>query len=244
MSDSDKATFPDFGKLVPGFDFLKNLTQQAAASPPPGMPGMPGMAQLGGWVAPTLNVEELDKRITELKAVQFWLDQNASALKATIQALEVQKMTLVALQGMNVNMNEMAQAFTARMPGAAAAAPTPASAPAPSPAEAAPAAAEAAAPEADNAAQPAASAGAVDPLQWWGALTQQFQHIASAAMKDAAVRNPIDAALRQGKPAAKTRAPAKTPAQRAVKRTVKAKAKPASKPKAPVPARKAAPRSR
>lgn len=254
MSDSDKATFPDFGKLVPGFDFLKNLTQQAAASPPPGMPGMPGMAQLGGWVAPTLNVEELDKRITELKAVQFWLDQNASALKATIQALEVQKMTLVALQGMNVNMNEMAQAFTARMPGAAAAAPTPASAPAPSPAEAAPAAAEAAAPEADNAAQPAASAGAVDPLQWWGALTQQFQHIASAAMKDAAARNPIDAALRQGKPAAKTRAPAKTPAQRAVKRTVKAKAKPASKPKAkaqpaasakaPVPARKAAPRSR
>ena len=252
MSDSDKATFPDFGKLVPGFDFLKNLTQQASASAPPAMPGMPGMAQLGGWVAPTLNVEELDKRITELKAVQFWLDQNASALKATIQALEVQKMTLVALQGMNVNMNEMAQAFTARMPGAAAAAPTPAPAPAPAPSPAA--AAEAAAPEADSAAKPAGSAGAVDPLQWWGALTQQFQHIASAAMKDAAARNPIDAALRQGKPAAKTRAPAKTPAQRAVKRTVKAKAKPASKPKAkaqpaasakaPVPARKAAPRSR
>jgi hypothetical protein len=246
MSDSDKATFPDFGKLVPGFDFLKNLTQQASASAPPAMPGMPGMAQLGGWVAPTLNVEELDKRITELKAVQFWLDQNASALKATIQALEVQKMTLVALQGMNVNMNEMAQAFTARMPGAAAAAPTPASAPAPSPAAAAPAAAEAAAPEADNAAQPAASAGAVDPLQWWGALTQQFQHIASAAMKDAAVRNPIDAALRQGKPAAKTGRPAKTPTQRTVKAKAKPKARPASKtkPKAPVPARKAAPRSR
>ena len=241
MSDADQAQFPDFGKLVPGFDFLKNLSAQSAAS---AAPAMPGMAQLGGWVAPTLNVEELDKRIAELKAVQFWLDQNAAALKATIQALEVQKMTLTALRGMNVNMNEMAQAFTARMPGAAAAAPTPASAPAPSPAAAAPAAAEAASPEADNAAQPAASAGAVDPLQWWGALTQQFQHIASAAMKDAAARNPIDAALRQGKPAAKTRAPAKTPAQRAVKRTAKAKAKPASKPKAPVPARKAAPRSR
>ena len=208
MSDSDKATFPDFGKLVPGFDFLKNLTQQAAASPPPGMPGMPGMAQLGGWVAPTLNVEELDKRITELKAVQFWLDQNASALKATIQALEVQKMTLVALQGMNVNMNDMAQAFTARMPGAGAPAPS----------------------EAASATKPAESGGAVDPLQWWGALTQQFQHIASSAMKDAAARNPMDAALRQGKPAAKTGAPAKTPA----KRTVKAKA----------PARKTAPRSR
>ena len=237
MSDSDKATFPDFGKLVPGFDFLKNLTRQASAGAPP---AMPGLGQLGGWVAPTLNVEELDKRITELKAVQFWLDQNASALKATIQALEVQKMTLVALQGMNVNMNEMAQAFTARMPGAAAAAPTPASAPAPSPAAAAPAAAEAAAPEADNAAQPAASAGAVDPLQWWGALTQQFQHIASAAMKDAAARNPIDAALRQGK----------TPAKRVVKSTAKAKPRAKPKPKAKpaasakTPARKAAPRSR
>ena len=243
MSDSDKATFPDFGKLVPGFDFLKNLTQQASASAPPAMPGMPGMAQLGGWVAPTLNVEELDKRITELKAVQFWLDQNASALKATIQALEVQKMTLVALQGMNVNMNEMAQAFTARMPGAAAAAPAPAPAPAPAAAAAAAAAPEA---EADSATKPAESAGAVDPLQWWGALTQQFQHIASSAMKEAAARNPMDAALRQGKPAAKTGAAAKTPAKRAVKAKPKAKAKaqPAASPKAPAPARKAAPRSR
>ena len=243
MSDSDKATFPDFGKLVPGFDFLKNLTRQASASAPPGMPGMPGMAQLGGWVAPTLNVEELDKRITELKAVQFWLDQNASALKATIQALEVQKMTLVALQGMNVNMNEMAQAFTARMPGAAAAAPAPKPAPAPAPAAAA--APEA---EADSATKPAESAGAVDPLQWWGALTQQFQHIASSAMKEVAARNPMDAALRQGKPAAKTGAAAKTPAKRAVKAKPKAKpkakAKPAASPKAPAPARKAAPRSR
>lgn len=232
MSDSDKATFPDFGKLVPGFDFLKNLTQQAAASAPPGMAGMPGMAQLGGWVAPTLNVEELDKRITELKAVQFWLDQNASALKATIQALEVQKMTLIALQGMNVNMNEMAQAFTARMPGTAAAAPTPAPAASPAP-SASPFAKEpaepadpagAAAPEADSAAKPVERAGAVDPLQWWGALTQQFQHIASAAMKDAAARNPMDSALRPGKPAAPAGAPAKkpkAPAKRAAQRAAK-----------------------
>lgn len=49
---------------------------------------MPNMAS---WVAPTLSVEELDKRIQELKTVQFWLEQNTNALKATIQALEVQK---------------------------------------------------------------------------------------------------------------------------------------------------------
>ena len=215
MSDADQAHFPDFGKLVPGFDFLKNLSGQAAAS---AAPAMPGMAQLGGWVAPTLNVEELDKRIAELKAVQFWLDQNAAALKATIQALEVQKMTLTALRGMNVNMNEMAQAFTARMPGAAPA-PEPAAKP-----QAAP----------DSPAKKAEGGAAVDPMQWWGALTQQFQSIAQAAIKDASARNPITAAPRTGKKSVtlKSASKAKAPAGRTS--TTQAKA----------PARKAAPRSR
>ena len=215
MSDADQAHFPDFGKLVPGFDFLKNLSGQAAAS---AAPAMPGMAQLGGWVAPTLNVEELDKRIAELKAVQFWLDQNAAALKATIQALEVQKMTLTALRGMNVNMNEMAQACTARMPGAAPA-PEPAAKP-----QAAP----------DSSAKAAEGAAAIDPMQWWGALTQQFQSIAQAAIKDASVRKPSTAAPRTGKKSAtpKSATKAKAPAGRTS--TTQAKA----------PARKAAPRSR
>jgi hypothetical protein len=215
MSDADQAHFPDFGKLVPGFDFLKNLSAQSAAGAPP---AMPGMAQLGGWVAPTLNVEELDKRIAELKAVQFWLDQNATALKATIQALEVQKMTLTALRGMNVNMNEMARAFTARMPGAAPA-PEPAAKP-----QAAP----------DSSAKAAEGAAAVDPMQWWGALTQQFQSIAQAAIKDASTRKPSTAAPRTGKKSAtpKSASKAKAPAGRTS--TTQAKA----------PARKAAPRSR
>jgi hypothetical protein len=215
MSDADQAHFPDFGKLVPGFDFLKNLSGQAAAS---AAPAMPGMAQLGGWVAPTLNVEELDKRIAELKAVQFWLDQNATALKATIQALEVQKMTLTALRGMNVNMNEMAQAFTARMPGVAPA-PEPAAKP-----QAAP----------DSRAKTAEGGAAIDPMQWWGALTQQFQSIAQAAIKDAPVRKPITAAPRTGKKAATVKAAAKAKAPAGRTSTTKAKA----------PARKAAPRSR
>ena len=215
MSDADQAHFPDFGKLVPGFDFLKNLSGQAAAS---AAPAMPGMAQLGGWVAPTLNVEELDKRIAELKAVQFWLDQNAAALKATIQALEVQKMTLTALRGMNVNMNEMAQAFTARMPGAAPA-PEPAAKP-----QAAP----------DSPAKKAEGGAAVDPMQWWGALTRQFQSIAQAAIKDASARNPITAAPRTGKKSATLKSASKAKAPAGRKSMTQAKA----------PARKAAPRSR
>lgn len=85
---SDTSPF-GFGRFVPGFDFLQNLAKGAAA-------GMPQMPPLSGWVAPTISVEELEKRISELKAVQFWLDQNSRALTATVQALEVQKMTLAA----------------------------------------------------------------------------------------------------------------------------------------------------
>src|SRR6185436_3981763 len=93
-----------FAKLVPGFDFLQNLAKGASQS-------LPQLPNLSNWIAPTLNVEELEKRITELKAVHFWLDQNSKALGATIQALEVQKMTLATLQGMNFSMGELANAL-------------------------------------------------------------------------------------------------------------------------------------
>ncbi|MFZ4287198.1 PhaM family polyhydroxyalkanoate granule multifunctional regulatory protein [Variovorax sp. HJSM1_2] len=115
----------DFSKFVPGFDFLQNLAEQATQK-------SPKMPNLGHWVAPTINVEELEKRIEELKAVQFWLDQNAAALKATIQALEVQKMTLATLRGMNFSMGDLADAFKIKTPVAEPPAPAPAAASAPS----------------------------------------------------------------------------------------------------------------
>ncbi|MBC7599929.1 MAG: hypothetical protein H7238_13045, partial [Polaromonas sp.] len=108
MSDTNNPSFAGFGKMVPGFDFLQNLAKQAADTATQKIPQLPN---LGSWIAPTLNVEELDKRIEELKAVQFWLDQNATALKATIQALEVQKMTLATLKGMNFNLGDVATAL-------------------------------------------------------------------------------------------------------------------------------------
>ena len=110
---SDTSAF-GFGKFVPGFDFLQNLSKTAAqAAPAAGTGAVPGMAS---WVAPTLSVEEIDKRIQELKSVLFWLEQNTTALKATIQAMEVQKMTLSTLQSMNVNMADLAKAFTVKPP--------------------------------------------------------------------------------------------------------------------------------
>lgn len=204
MSDFDKSTFTDFGKLVPGFDFLQNLARQATASTGQGQPKMP---QLGHWVAPTMSVEELEKRIAELKAVQFWLDQNATALKATIQALEVQKMTLATLHGMNVNMSEMAKAFSVKMPESAA-----------SPAAAAPS--EAAAPGTES---PASAPGGVDPMQWWGALTQQFQSIAASALKEVSDRQPRDDGKGMADQSKKTAAQA--PARAKAKSKVKAPAR-------------------
>ena len=170
---SDTSAF-GFGKFVPGFDFLQNLGQAAN----PGAKGSPqGMPNMASWVAPTLSVEELDKRIQELKTVQFWLEQNTNALKATIQALEVQKMTLSTLQGMNVNMSELAKAFTAKMPDLQ-----------PKYAAKSTDTAGSSSDQAQASAQGTAQGPAVDPMQWWGSLTQQFQNIAAAAVKDVAAK--------------------------------------------------------
>lgn len=208
---SNETPAAGFGKFVPGFDFLQSLAKGAAQS----MPQMPG---LGGWVAPTLSVEDLDKRISELKAVQFWLDQNAMALKATIQALEVQKMTLATLKGMNVSMSEVAKAFTVQPPEATTArAPAPASVARPAP-EPAPAAA----PQAEEAADgEGARPGVIDAMQWWGALTQQFQQIAATAMKEAAARATPEPGAAPVRPHAAAKTPA-APARKAAAPTKKA----------------------
>ena len=194
---SDTSAF-GFGKFVPGFDFLQNLGQAAN----PGAKGSPqGMPNMASWVAPTLSVEELDKRIQELKTVQFWLEQNTNALKATIQALEVQKMTLSTLQGMNVNMSELAKAFTAKMPDLQpkdTAKPAETQSAAGSSSDQAKASAEG---STQGSAQGPAQGPAVDPMQWWGSLTQQFQNIAAAAVKDVAAK-----AMKDGPKPSKKRA--------------------------------------
>jgi hypothetical protein len=206
-----------FSKLVPGFDFLQDLVKNAGAA-------LPGIGQ---WVAPTIDPAELEKRIEELRTVQFWLEQNARMLGATIQALEVQRMTLSTLKTMNVQMEDLRESMQIRLPvmpaPPAAAAPEPAPEPAATPAAAA-------APEAAAAPAP----GVVDPLQWWGALTKQFTELATHAIKDTssdaartlagarmkAALDPASAApatrpaAKKRKPAGKTAAAKKTAARR------------------------------
>lgn len=162
----------NFENIMPGFDFLK---QFAAAGGPAGMP------QAAQWVTPTLDPKELEKRIQELKSVQFWLDQNAKALSATIQALEVQRMTLEALQGMNLGAADVAAAM-----------------------------------------QGHGNTSPVDPMQWWSAISQQFQSIAAKTMQEmqehsasAAKASQSKPAKTAAKPAAKARTGAKTSAAKA-----------------------------
>ncbi|GAB3768197.1 hypothetical protein GCM10028796_31380 [Ramlibacter monticola] len=236
---SDENNF-GFAKLVPGFDFLQNLAKGASQT----MSQMPG---LSNWVAPTLSVEELEKRIAELKAVQFWLEQNGRALAATIQALEVQKMTLATLKGMNFSMGELANALQVKTGETMASGARKMGEAAEAAAGAVSGVAEAAA-EAANAVrrkaggkkaeEPAAteegSAGVkpVDPLQWWGALTQQFQEIAANAMKDAMQKTSVDTARNMAMKAA-------TGMAKAAAGVAKTAVAPGS---APAPARKAAAR--
>ena len=203
---SDTSNNLGFGKFVPGFDFLQSLAKGASSS-------IPQLPNLSNWVAPTISVEELEKRVEELKAVQFWLEQNSRALSATIQALEVQKMTLATLKGMNFSMGDVANAFKLKtadtvMSGVQKAADTVSGAAgavagaaarvtgraaaeeAPDETDAEPASAAKAQPKAKGKA--AGESAVVDPMQWWGALTSQFQQIAANAMKDAAKQTAID----------------------------------------------------
>ncbi|APW44645.1 PhaM family polyhydroxyalkanoate granule multifunctional regulatory protein [Rhodoferax saidenbachensis] len=179
MSDSDTA---GFGKFVPGFDFLQNLAKGASNN-------IPQMPNLGNWVAPTLNVEELEKRIEELKNVHFWLEQNSRALGATIQALEVQKMTLATLKGMNFNIGDVANALKLKAADSVASSVQRVTERAASTAKTISDVTGAGKP---TKASKSAVAGMVDPLNLWGSLTQQFQQIAANAVKEASTKTAVD----------------------------------------------------
>lgn len=64
-----------------------------------GMWGNMGFS-LPGMVAPTFDVDEIEKRVSDLKAVEGWLKMNLSMLQMTIQSLEMQCVTLNAVRTM------------------------------------------------------------------------------------------------------------------------------------------------
>jgi hypothetical protein len=230
MANPQMPQMPGAAVVTDTLDFVKNLWGSMSV---PGM-GMPGIT------APTMSVEELDKKISDLKAVEAWLNLNTSMLRGSIQALEVQRGTIATLKSMGASLAAAitqpgasektvfesvpyASAFFQQAaPAAPAPAPKPAPAPAPEPAAAAP----------DDAGSQAAAQMA-NPSAWWNLLQDQFKQAVSTAMSPDAA-GAAAASFGQGskaKPAAGKPAEAGT----------------AAKAKAPLrkaPAKRAAPKSK
>ena len=76
---------------LPGLPSAGNLASMASRIP----------QQLPNMFAPTLDVNELEKRIADLRAVEQWLELNAGILRTTIQSLEVQRATIATLKGIS-----------------------------------------------------------------------------------------------------------------------------------------------
>lgn len=177
---------PGAAVMTDTLDFVKNLW---------------GSMSVPGLTAPTLSVDELDKKINDLKAVETWLNLNMSMLRGSIQALEVQRNTIATLKSVGASMAAAVKQGSAdnksifdTVPYASAFfqhAGTPAAKTAPAAGGAAAAEAKAAAADAPKddkqpAAKPAVDAAAAaqlaNPALWWNLLQEQFKQAVATAM--------------------------------------------------------------
>ncbi|BEU20094.1 MULTISPECIES: PhaM family polyhydroxyalkanoate granule multifunctional regulatory protein [Paraburkholderia] len=174
MTDNPGATppFPGFPGFPPAEMLdrmwgMMRLTPFGAAFPgttPGSTQGfVPSLSMMSDMMAPLTNVEELDKRITDMRAVEQWLKLNLNMLQSAIQALEVQRATLATLRAFGAFAQ---QSMTQPAPEA-----PPRHEPQPA----------ARAPEASEADESAASP-AFDASGWWNLLQAQFNQIAQFAM--------------------------------------------------------------
>ncbi|MET3555327.1 PhaM family polyhydroxyalkanoate granule multifunctional regulatory protein [Burkholderia sp. 567] len=199
--------FAGFAGFKPA-DMLDRMWDMMRMSPFGGMASFPGAASglppslssMSDMMAPLTSVEELDKRITDLRAVEQWLKLNLGMLQSAIQALEVQRATLATLRAFGA----FAQSSMSAAEEAAVAAAQAASAPR-ADAQQAPGAGAAEAPPAGDAAQQA-----FDPAGWWNLLQAQFNQLASLAMTQPGVQpdQPDDAPPAQAAPTAQAEPPA------------------------------------
>src|SRR5450830_1131938 len=220
---------PGAGSISDTMEFMRKMW---------GSMGAPAMG------IPSLSVEEINKKITDLKTVASWLELNMNMLRATIQTLEVQSATLSTLQAMGAiltprDADEAAKAAKAASPFGFPAWPpqatepqkedkkeTPRSASAPQPEPAVED--EAARKEPETAQNPTPApdfqASMANPNAWWNLLQEQFQQ---------AVGNVLADQVSAGKEATKSK-PAAKPAGKAAGKAASASAGPkkTTKPKA------------
>lgn len=228
MADSGMSGIPGIGAMTDTLEFVKNLW---------GGMKIPGMAM------PSLSVDDIDKQIADLKAVEAWLNVNMNMLRSTIQALEVQSATIAALHSMSASMASMVQpaaaAGTASAAGAPAASGAQAAQPAPTFNFSAPTAdkpvppgdgpAAAGAQPQQSPASPQETIGMnsaatfANPAAWWNLLQDQFrQAVTSAVASEPAPR---------AKAAPGTKAAANGETKEAPKPRARAKPKAAAAPK-------------
>lgn len=70
-----------------------------------------GDMKIPGMVTPTLSVDELEKQIKDLKAVESWLSLNMNMLQSSIHALEVQRSTIAALKTMGESFTKQQASY-------------------------------------------------------------------------------------------------------------------------------------
>lgn len=92
-------TIPEFNQSL---EMLKTMWGQNPNGQTPGQfPFTTDASKAASGFAsafPGLDIDELEKRIKDLKSVENWLNLNLNILKSTIQGLEVQHATMMALK--------------------------------------------------------------------------------------------------------------------------------------------------
>ncbi len=202
----------------PAMEFFQSLLKSSGMS-----------SSFANWMAPTLDPEELERKIVDLRVVLQWLEANVRLTQATIQGLEVQRMTLSTLKTMNVDFGDLASHLGSAMRAGAeamGAATTQAAKPAEGPAAGKAAASQGQGDgerKGDGQSKGAEEApqvgGIIDPMQWWSTLSDQFTKVATEALRDSAWPMPGAGAMPSGSAAgpaagaaAASRSAAKAPA--------------------------------
>jgi hypothetical protein len=106
-------TIPEFNQSL---EMMKTMWGQGAGGSTPGQfPSTTDASKAAGGFGsafPGLDTDELEKRIKDLKSVENWLNLNLNILKSTIQGLEVQHATMMALKSFGDAVSATAAAAT------------------------------------------------------------------------------------------------------------------------------------
>lgn len=106
-------TIPEFNQSL---EMMKTMWGQGAGGSTPGQfPFTTDASKAAGGFGsafPGLDTDELEKRIKDLKSVENWLNLNLNILKSTIQGLEVQHATMMALKSFGDAVSASAAAAT------------------------------------------------------------------------------------------------------------------------------------